>query len=216
MRELTNIDEIRKYFPNHTRSNIKTFLAISGCMLKLRTTSLYKCKDKMQEVTGNYQTQAMSHYKTILRFFYLHKVKLFCDGVFALIFSMLYIDTNRIVIDRTNWKIGSKNINLLTAGVIFLNCFIPLCWQQMNKRGNSNFNERRNLMNKFIRLWSLLGKQTKGMVVIADREFIGPEWMSYLHKKKILYVFRLRDSMYFELFGNQVKKTTITKLRRAD
>lgn len=156
----------------------------------------------------------MSHYKTILRFFLMKNVQHFCDGIFYLIFSMFHIDTNQIVLDRTNWKIGKKNVNILTLGVVFLNCFIPLCWQQMDKRGNSNFNERQILMDRFIRLWELIGKNISGMVLIADREFIGPHWLSYLSQNHLLYVFRLKDNMYFELFGNQVKKTTITQLRR--
>lgn len=208
MYKLTNIDEIKKYFPKHTRTNVKTFLSIVDCMLKLRTTCMYKCKDKMAEVTGKKKTQAMSHYKTIIRFFGINCTKSFCEGIFFLIVSIFGIESNRIVIDRTNWKIGKKNINLLTAGVLFFNCFIPLCWQQLDKRGNSNFIDRRILINRFIRLWRIVGKKIKEMVVIADREFIGHDWLMYLNQNKLFFVFRLRDNMYFELFGNQLKKTT--------
>ena len=186
MKTLTNIDEIKQHFPKHTKANVKTFIAIVTCMLQLRTTCLYKCKDKMASVTGKQKTQAMSHYKTITRFFLLTKINIFCEGVFMLIISLLGIESNRIVIDRTNWKIGDKNVNLLTAGVLFFNCFIPLCWQQLDKRGNSNFKERRLLMNRFIRLWRMAGKKIKDMVVIADREFIGPEWLQFLHNKMLL------------------------------
>ena len=212
MKTLTNINEIKEYFPNHTKTNVKTFLTIVSCMLKLRTTCMYKCKDKMAEVTGKKKTQAMSHYKTIIRFFKIGGITRFCEGIFMLIFSMFGIDSNYIVIDRTNWKIGRKNVNLLTAGVLFFNCFIPLCWQQLDKRGNSNFKDRRILMNRFIRLWRMVGKSIKEMVVIADREFIGHDWLCYLNKNHLSFVFRLRDNMYFELFGNQLKKTTVTKL----
>lgn len=150
----------------------------------------------------------MSHYKTIIRFFGINCTKSFCEGIFFLIVSIFGIESNRIVIDRTNWKIGKKNINLLTVGVLFFNCFIPLCWQQLDKRGNSNFKDRRILINRFIRLWRIVGKKIKEMVVIADREFIEHDWLMYLNQNKLFFVFRLRDNMYFELFGNQVKKTT--------
>lgn len=216
MQALTNIDKIKDYFPKHSRVNVKTFLAIVSCMLKLRTTCMYKCKDKMAEVTGKKKTQAMSHYKTIIRFFKIGSVKSFCEGIFMLVFFMFGIDSNRIVIDRTNWKIGKKNVNLLTAGVLFFNCFIPLCWQQLDKRGNSNFKDRRILMNRFIKLWRIVGKSIKGMVVIADREFIGHDWLMFLNQNRLDYVFRLKDNMYFELFGDQLKKTPIAQLRRLD
>ena len=62
----------------------------------------------MGRVTGKQKTQAMSHYKTITRFSLLAKISSFCEGIFMLIISLLGIESNRIVIDRTNWKIGDK------------------------------------------------------------------------------------------------------------
>jgi len=213
MKTLPNIDEIKKFFPKHSKTKVKTFIVIASCMLQLRTTCLYKCKDKMGEVTGNKKTQAMSHYKTILRFFNISKTNFFCEGIFMLIFSLLGIKSNCIVLDRTNWKIGKKNINLLTVGVLFFNCFIPLCWIQLNKRGNSNFKERKRLMNRFLKLWKMAGQSKQGMVVVADREFIGPEWLKYLHKEKLHFVFRLRDNMYFGLIDGTKKNANYVAMQ---
>ena len=33
------------------------------------------------------------------------------------------------------------------------------------------------------------------MTLVADREFIGPQWLNYLHKEGIFFVFRLRENM---------------------
>ena len=206
MELLTNISKIKENFPKHTKPYVKTFLAVALCMIKIRSTCLYKCKDKMAEVTGNTKTKAASHYKRILRLFCNRAVVSFCEGIFLLILSLLGAESNLIVIDRTNWKIGGKNVNLLTAGILFNNCFIPLCWVQLNKRGNSNFRERRHLINRFIKLWKRAGKSMKDMVAVADREFIGPEWMAYLDEKTMNFVFRLRDNMYFKLCGSVLKK----------
>jgi hypothetical protein len=150
----------------------------------------------------------MSHYKQILRFFNITGVRDFCEGIFEFILTIMGIDSNMIIIDRTNWKIGKKNINLLTAGVLYHTCFIPLCWRQLDKRGNSNFEERRLLINQFIRIWKRMGKEIKGMVVVADREFIGPEWINYLQEVTFDFVFRLKDNMYFAL-SKTGKKTAI-------
>ena len=100
-----------------------------------------------------------------------------------------------LVMDRSNWKRGNKNINLLTMGILWNQCFIPLAWKQMNKRGNSNFSERKSLMKRFIRLWKKAGKSIKNMTLVADREFIGPQWLNYLHGEGIFFVSRLRQNM---------------------
>lgn len=208
MKALTNISEFMEYFPKHSKSNIKIFLAVVTCMLTLRTTCLYKCKDKMAGVTQKGKTKAMSHYKQIIRFFKLTGIRDFCEGIFVFILCFMGIESDMIIIDRTNWKIGKKNVNLLTAGVLFHNCFIPLCWEQLDKRGNSNFEERRLLVNRFIRIWEKAGKSIKGMIAVADREFIGPEWLGYLHEMTFHFVFRLRDNMYFSK-SKTGKKTAI-------
>lgn len=212
MEALTNSNKFKTFMPNHSKAVIKTFFAIVECILKLRTVSLYKCKDKMAGVTGKMTVQTMSHYKKLLRFFSIKYVDKFCEGVFSIIVSMLGIESNLLVLDRTNWKTGKKNINLLILGVLFHNCFIPLCWQQLDKRGNSNFNERKTLMEKFIAIWERIGKNVKGMVIVADREFIGPLWLNYLHQRELFFVFRLRENMYFELCTPVRKKTPIAKL----
>lgn len=199
METLTNISKIMIFFKNHSKSNVKMFAAIAACILELRTTCLYKCKDKMGEVLGNKKTLPMSHYKAIIRFFSTRKVIKFCEGIFLMTLSQMGIEANMIIIDRTNWKIGKKNVNLLVAGVLFYNCFIPLCWIQLDKRGNSNFKERYRLMNRFKKLWKRAGKSIKDMVAVADREFIGQEWIDYMLKSEMYFVFRLRENMYFQL-----------------
>ena len=202
----TNIDRFKTFMPEHSKAVLKTFFMIVECVLKLRTVSLYKCKDKMAGVTGKKKTQADSHYKRLIRFFCIKSIDKFCEGILVIIITMLGIDSNLLVLDRTNWKTGKKNINLLTLGVLFHNCFIPLCCQQLDKRGNSNFTERKTLMEKFIAIWERMGKHIKEMVIVADREFIGPLWLNYLHERGLFFVFRLKDNMYFELCEQIVKK----------
>jgi len=123
------------------------------------------------------------------------------------VLSLIGIESNLLVLDRTNWKIGSKNVNILTLGILFKGCFIPLCWQQLNKRGNSNFQERTLLVNRFLRWLKKSGQQIKEMVMVADREFIGAEWIAYLRLIELHFVVRLKENMYFELCKqNHTKK----------
>jgi hypothetical protein len=36
--------------------------------------------------------------------------------------------------DRTNWKYGEKNINILTIGIVYGKVSIPIYWELLNKR----------------------------------------------------------------------------------
>ena len=199
MNLLKQLNEVKTFFPQHSRCQIKTLMVILGCMLELRTVCLYKCKDKVGNITGKKKNKSQSNYKRLLRFYGMKIVDDFCNGIFMLLVSLIEISGVHLVLDRTNWKIGGKNINILTLGILHKECFIPLCWQQMNKRGNSNFSERENLINRFIGSWEKAGKNMQDMVLVADREFIGPDWYNYLSHNHLSFVFRLKENMYFEL-----------------
>ena len=61
------------------------------------------------------------------------------------------------------------DINILMLGVVYNGVAFPLIFSMLNKRGNSNSQERIDLVNRFIRLF---GKDAIESIV-ADREFVG-------------------------------------------
>lgn len=72
----------------------------------------------------------------------------------------LIIDPNSTVylaIDRTNWQIGKQNkvnINVLALDLVLPNgCFVPIVWEQLEKKGNSNQEERKELIALFLELF---------------------------------------------------------------
>lgn len=68
---------------------------------------------------------------------------------------------------------------------------LPILWTMLDKRGNSNQDERKVLINRYIRLFGL---QTVGCI-IADREFIGQEWVAYLSTHPIKFYIRIRENL---------------------
>ena len=70
--------------------------------------------------------------------------------------------------DRTNWKSRDTNINILTLGIIHDGMAFPVIFKMMNKRGNSNTEERVELITRF------LGLAGEGSIahLMADREFV--------------------------------------------
>ena len=53
---------------------------------------------------------------------------------------------------------------------------IPIVWQMLPKKGNSQTTERIDLMEKFA---ALLGQEQVGYLT-TDREFVGKQWFQYL------------------------------------
>ena len=97
-----------------------------------------------------------------------------------------------LTLDRTNWKFGQTNINILVLGVIYKGISFPLLWVFLgDKRGNSDQKQRIELMQRFI--W-LFGAQAIEFVT-ADREFIGDMWWQFLIDHQIHFFIRLRENM---------------------
>jgi len=97
-------------------------------------------------------------------------------------------------LDRTNWKFGQLNINILMLCICYRGYGIPLMWTLLDKRGNSSQEERIELMKRF-----LAKIQTDEVVrLVADREFIGEKWLNWLDEHHIHYIIRIRANQYLE------------------
>ena len=75
----------------------------------------------------------------------------------------------KLVIDRTNWQFGKQNINIFMLGIASKNVAFPLIFSLLNKKGNSNSEERISLIDRFTKLF---GKDCIDCIM-ADREFVG-------------------------------------------
>ena len=95
-----------------------------------------------------------------------------------------------LTMDRTNWKFGKQNINILTVGIVYKGIAFPLFWKMLSKQGNSNTTERKEIIRKACKF---LGK--KNIVgFLADREFVGKDWFHFLRKEKIPFVIRVKEN----------------------
>ena len=115
-----------------------------------------------------------------------------------LIFNLLpFKDDLVLVLDRTNWKFGSKDINILMLGVSYKNVAFPLMFKMLDKRGNSDTEERIDLIKQYIE-W--FGKQSINCL-LADREFVGSKWLEFLNNENIRYYIRIRNN--FKIYSYQ-------------
>jgi hypothetical protein len=126
------------------------------------------------------------------------------DLIARLIFKLLpHKPPYRLAMDRTNWKFGQTNINVLTLAVVYQGVAFPLLIAMLDKRGNSHTLERIALMERYMRLF---GDNTIDCL-LADREFIGKNWIKYLNDNAIKYYVRIRENFYVDnpRNGNHLK-----------
>ena len=72
-------------------------------------------------------------------------------------------------------------------GVVHEGVAFPLVWRLLDKRGNSNSNERMQLFTQFLERFG----ERKIACLTADREFVGKAWFGYLLREP-LTPFRIR------------------------
>jgi hypothetical protein len=106
----------------------------------------------------------------------------------------------RISIDRTNWQFGQQNINVLTLTVYSHGVGLPILWSMLDKKGNSNAQERINLLDEFV---ALFGKE-RILSLTGDREFIGHKWLKWLIDNQVDFAVRFPVSHLLTLRNGEV------------
>jgi hypothetical protein len=198
--------KIKVFFPRHTLPCVKNFILLMTCILQSRTVCLYKCRDKTSQLK---RANINTGYTRLIRFFKMKHIEDFIAGISSLTMAITELDMQYLIVDRTNWKRGTKNFNLLTIGNLMNSVFVPLYWNQLNKPGTSNTQDRQALIEGLSNVIEKAGKTIKGSILLADREFIGQLWFEYLLSKHLSFVIRLREKMYFELQTCTGKKNFI-------
>lgn len=146
------------------------------------------------------QAEESSSLRRIQRF--IAGYALDADLIAKLIFSLLpNKEQLTLSIDRTNWKFGKTDINIFMLGIVYQGVAFPLLFSMLKKRGNSNSQERINLIERYI---NLFGSDTIDCIV-ADREFVGEKWLKYLNDNKLRYYIRIRNN--FKVFVPKKNET---------
>jgi Transposase DDE domain len=109
----------------------------------------------------------------------------------------------RLCIDRTEWNFGSCQVNILMLIACNGERHVPLYWELLdNKSGNSNASDRIALLEQVVHL---IGLSRLGLVV-ADREFIGHQWLKYLKDKGINFCIRVPKHHQIERLDGRKQK----------
>jgi Transposase DDE domain len=210
---LPAVGEIKTFFPKHRMCVVKVLVLLLNCIVQSGTVNLNKCKTKAGLVTGEKGLQLPSIYTRFIRFFKIKHRDAFCLGITLLILSLTHLTgTAYLVIDRTNWQIGQHKINVLCLGLLLpTGLFIPILWENLDKKGNSNTEERMDLLKRFQAVWQ--GSKTHKFILLGDREFIGLDWFVWMIEHDLSFVIRLRWQDYFGLVAAACD-LTVDKLER--
>ncbi len=155
-----------------------------------------------------------SNYRRLQHFF--QHVRLDEEVAARLVMRMLkLLDRPRLLaLDRTNWKLGSADVNMLVLAVVTRRFRIPLMWSLLDHAGNSSTSERMALMQRYLRLFEASSIDA----LLADREFVGTEWMEFLLENNIPFVIRLKEDMLIHLEDGRIRqfRTLLCKHRSGE
>lgn len=194
MEEIEKMNELlKKHLPKWDLRRISFMSKFIIGMIQARSVNLQKISESFLG-----EAKVSSNYRRCQRFFKDFEIDM---DIFAkMLSSFLPKEKWILAMDRTNWKVGEKNINILFLSVVYKGIAIPLLWEflgedkNFGKRGNSNTEERKEILNRFIKIFGT--KQVNFLV--ADREFIGKEWLEFLNNKGIRFIIRIRKNTIIE------------------
>lgn len=185
------LDKFKEDFPVVKRSTLKNIMLLVVCMLQRETVNIYKLKKQVGPVLGNTASKPSAHYKRLLRLFQQEKESDLWQLLLLFCLRLFRLKVEYLLLDGTSWQFGQQKIHLLVLSMVYQGVAIPICWSNLAKKGTSSVAEREELLKKAQGLYQLSGK-----VLVADREYIGPEWFQALQEAGLHWVVRLRQNLY--------------------
>ena len=163
-----------------------TFLAqFLLALFQVRTVNLAELATALSP-----RAKTASNYKRLQRF--LRSFELDYVVIARLLVRLLPVGQGPwyLTLDRTNWKFGQTEINLLVLGIAHQGIALPLFWTVLPTAGNSSTAERVALIKRFL---STFGVE-RIAALLADREFVGQDWFRWLQSEAIPFRLRLKHN----------------------
>ena len=186
------------------KSRLETLCMLVVGMIGARTVNL-----------GHVATEAgrgvliASTYRRLQRFF--QHVDLDPDWAAPILARLIGpAETWTLALDRTSWKIGTRDVNYLVLAVVTRRFRVPLFWTLLDGPGNSATATRIALLRRYLAHFPASSVR----LLLADREFIGAEWLKFLNEANIPFAIRLREDLRVTTEDGS-ELTLFARLRRA-
>jgi len=178
--DLTNV--LSEHLPWH-RARLKFIARFTSALLRLTPANLRKLALALKGSVG-----PASNYRRIQRF--LSGYAMDFEALGRLLVCLLPQQPPYVVIvDRTEWHLGQTPVNVLTVGIAHRGICFPVAFAALRAGGGSSADEQTEVLERFLRVV----EPAQVEAVVADREFIGANWLSHLKARKIPFVVRLRS-----------------------
>ena len=184
---MTHVSELARILNktfNWNKARIQCLAQMVKGLIAVKTVNL-------KEISTSFTTSSKtaSSYRRMQRFFQSFHFDLM--QIVSFIFDRFSLEGKcMLAIDRTNWKFGKTHLNLLVISIVYEGIAIPIYWKNLSKGGSSSTDHRMYAMIKTI---YSIGK-TRIHCLLADREFIGLEWMKWLVKQNLQFAIRIKEN----------------------
>ena len=184
---MLHVNELQKLL----LQNFKWNKARITCLAQILQALICARTVNLTQISSFFQSNAKqeSSYRRVRRFFTEFSFDI--SVIVPFILTLFSLKGQLILIlDRTNWKWGKKDINILLLSVAYRGIGIPLFWSVTSLSGTSSTSQRISILKKILQQ---VGHR-RIHAFLADREFIGEEWFRFLRKAKIPFVIRIKKN----------------------
>lgn len=207
------------------RNSLRNITIICEGVLRSGSTNLNRIKDILPDIRTEKVRQPESDYKFLTRFFDQGKISNQADlaryeelmkGIQTLCWLVIFTRSMQygvrsfkyLILDGTKWEHGADTIHLMTLCVLVGEVAVPIWWEDLQKAGHSSQSERVKMFQAAMQRYQL-----RGMTLLADREYIGVEWLKFLKKSGLSFVIRVKEGIYHEAI-NAAKGPDWASLKR--
>ena len=185
-RAITTLQQTLRPHVGLSKSRLETLCLIVVGMVSARTVNL-------SHLACERPTTALvaSTYRRLQRFF--QHVRLGADWSAPLVVRLLGLDGPwHLALDRTQWKLGTRDVNILMLAVVTRRARVPLIWSVLdNNGGASDTGQRILLMRRYLAIFGAASIR----LLLADREFVGRAWMDFLNENNIPFAIRTKEKL---------------------
>lgn len=175
------------------KSRLETLCLLLLGMISARTVNLTHIASERPA-----RAKVASTYRRLQRFF--QHVILPNDWSVGIVMALIgNPDRWYLCLDRTNWKIGKSDVNVLVLAVVTERYRVPLMWTFLDHSGNSTTQQRIALMQRYLARFNA----STVRMLLADREFIGQEWFKYLKDRSIPFAIRVKQDQLIVVEGRK-------------
>lgn len=160
---------------------------LAGMIISLIENCSVSAKNMALGIQG-----AAKHISRIHRIYRLFKEQIFnYDQIATFILNIFGNDKYIIALDRTCWKFGKSDINILFLAIVFGKISVPVYWYTLDHGGACSSFLMEEILERFINNFGI----HKIKYLLADREFMSKEWLNFLNKKQLAFAIPLRKDM---------------------